>query len=135
MLQEGELLPPSQAATALNVSIRVGSGSGSPYTLMTLDPDAPDPATPTLRSILHWLVTNIPSGGQASQGTEVAPWRGPNPPSGTHRYVFLLYEQPGRGPLHVDAPTQRTNFSARSFAAEYDLGEPCAATWFLSSKQ
>lgn len=59
---------------------------------------APLPALflrPCSREWLHWMVTNIPSGGTANQGHEVTPWRGPSPPVGTHRYVFLLFEQVG----------------------------------------
>lgn len=135
-------------------------------------PPHADPANPTRRSILHWLVTNIPADGDVSQGEEVRPppfppsrppirrlaapsagcwlqwqrdagprmhlgraglhavktcerraarpippdltcvsctppglqvsaWRGPNPPTGTHRYVFLLFEQASEEPLQV----------------------------------
>lgn len=32
---------------------------------------------------------------------QVTPWAGPRPPSGTHRYVFLAYAQPGEEPLDV----------------------------------
>jgi hypothetical protein len=90
--QDGELLAPPEAAAAPNVTIV--SGGEALFTLLTLDPDAPDPANPTRRSILHYLVTNVPAGGAASEGTEVTPWGGGRPPSGTHRYVFLAYPPP-----------------------------------------
>lgn len=134
-VEDGDFLTPEEAATAPNVSIEAVSGSAAYYTLLALDPDAPDPANPTRRSILHWLVTNIPADGDVSQGEEVSAWRGPNPPTGTHRYVFLLFEQASEEPLQVPAPESIANFSARDFSAEYELGEPIAVTWFTSSQQ
>ena len=68
--QDGELLPPPEAAAAPNVTIV--SGGDALFTMLTVDPDAPDPANPTRRSILHWLVKNVPAGGSASEGTEVS---------------------------------------------------------------
>lgn len=136
-LQDGQLLAPPEAAAPPNVTLT--SGGEGLFTLLTVDPDAPDPANPTRRSILHYLVTNVPAGGAASEGTEVrhatgrqegrvaegrstwhpsqlphhkhwvhasvqvTPWAGPRPPSGTHRYVFLAYEQPGDELLEVSS--------------------------------
>ncbi len=34
---------------------------------------------------------------------QVTPWAGPRPPSGTHRYVFLAFEQPGQELLEVSS--------------------------------
>lgn len=34
---------------------------------------------------------------------QVVPWAGPRPPSGTHRYVFLAYQQPGQEELEVSS--------------------------------
>ncbi|ONM18160.1 phosphatidylethanolamine-binding protein21 [Zea mays] len=31
------------------------------YTLVMVDPDAPNPSNPTLREYLHWMVTDIPA--------------------------------------------------------------------------
>ncbi|URD86146.1 Phosphatidylethanolamine-binding protein [Musa troglodytarum] len=38
------------------------------YTLVMVDPDAPNPSDPTLREYLHWLVTDIPATTNASFG-------------------------------------------------------------------
>lgn len=38
---------------------------------------------------------DVPASGTAADGFELTTWRGPAPPIGTHRYIFLLYEQPG----------------------------------------
>lgn len=131
------------------------------------DPDPPDPAKPVFREWLHWIVANIPGadGGEAAKGTEVTPYmyvfeafvyflsnaflilinvlcsqrRGPSPPIGTHRYAFLLFEQPNQEPLQINDPSGgqkngRKNFNSRQFAEQYGLGDPVAATYFLSHK-
>ena len=66
-------------------------------------------------------------------------FRGPAPPIGTHRYAFLLFEQPNQSPLQVTDPSGgrsdgRKNFNTRQFAKKYGLGDPVAATYFLSHK-
>ncbi len=43
-------------------------GDAEKYTLLLVDPDAPSPSNPTLRNILHWLVTDIPGSTSPSQG-------------------------------------------------------------------
>jgi len=72
------------------------------YSLLMLDPDNDTRQTHIYRQFLHWMVVNIPgvAGGQGvdvSRGFTVSPYMGcaPDPGSGRHRYVFLLYEQSG----------------------------------------
>jgi len=60
---------------------------GKLYTILMWDPDAP--AKP---SWIHWIVTNVESAEQIPQHI-VLSYQGPNPPSGTHRYYFGLFEQ------------------------------------------
>lgn len=77
------------------------------FTLIVDDPDAPDPAAPTM-TYVHWLLYNIPpdvTGLKESAGTGDLPsgtlegvndWErtgygGPCPPIGRHRYFFKLY--------------------------------------------
>ena len=61
------------------------------YTLILHDPDA------VVGNYFHWLVVNIP-GDNIKNGDTLFEYKGPAPPkgSGTHRYIFLLYEQPER---------------------------------------
>lgn len=85
------------------------------YTLVMSDPDA------AAKSWLHWLITNIP--GEANdvmEGQVVMPYTGPNPPSGTHRYIFTLYEQPA-GSIMVAKPSERGNFPVASFERQFGL--------------
>jgi len=67
------------------------------YALSCIDPDAP------MGDFVHWLVCNIPANvtelqkGQDFPGTEIPndfgkpSYGGPCPPSGKHRYVFVVY--------------------------------------------
>lgn len=136
-VENGVLISPADAAATPTARIKGGS-EGALYTLVCPDPDAPDPAHPVRGEWLHWIVTNIPAAGDASEGNEVGgrrhavplcllsarpppvvflhalthqtvhllpaqitSWRGPAPPIGTHRYIFLLYQQPNQEPLQV----------------------------------
>ena len=78
--------------------------------LLVRDPDAPDPAAPSL-TWTHWLLLNLPpaagglpeqAGNAGHSGTPVGAldglndwgrpgWGGPCPPVGRHRYQFVLY--------------------------------------------
>ncbi len=98
---EGAPIPERHTCDGDDVSPAL-SWSGAPpetgaYALIVDDPDA--------RSFVHWVAVDIPaevaalpeaaSGraagieGQNDFGT--SGWRGPCPPSGTHRYVFSVY--------------------------------------------
>lgn len=60
------------------------------------DPDNYDGPEPVYREWHHWLVVNIP-GSDLVAGETLSPYIGSGPPEGTgiHRYVYILYEQPG----------------------------------------
>lgn len=87
----GDISPPLEFAN-------VPEGAAS-LALICHDPDAP-----RAEGWTHWVLWNIPpdAGGFAQgsvpdgavQGTtdwNEAKWGGPQPPSGTHRYIFYLY--------------------------------------------
>ncbi|XP_042883742.1 protein D2-like [Penaeus japonicus] len=97
------------------------------YTLCMTDPDAPSRQDPKFREFHHWLVVNIP-GSDIARGKVLSDYVGSGPPrdTGLHRYVFIVYEQPG--PLECDEPIipknsaeHRRSFSIRKFAAKYNL--------------
>lgn len=83
--------------------------------LIVDDPDAPDPAAPTMTWV-HWVLVDIPTGAATiPEGGQPLPkgcreglndWRrtgygGPCPPLGRHRYFFKLYALDTRLPgLH-----------------------------------
>lgn len=72
-----------------------------------------------------------------SKGEVLSAYIGSGPPEGTglHRYVFLLYKQPGK--LTFDEPRltnrsgeKRACFSIRKFAQKYKLGDPIAGNMY-----
>jgi len=65
---------------------------GTYYTLIMWDPDVPGAIQP---GFLHWLATNLTTPRDIALHS-VVPYYGPHPPSGTHRYFFGLFQQPGR---------------------------------------
>lgn len=73
------------------------------YTLIMSDPDAPSRANPTIREVRHWYVVNIP-GNKVDEGETLFDYIGSGPPkdTGLHRYVFILFKQPGK--LEFDEP-------------------------------
>ncbi|XP_073817246.1 protein D3-like [Musca autumnalis] len=109
---------------------------GAYYTLIMTDPDAPSRVEPKFREFRHWLVVNIP-GNHIDQGEVLAAYIGSGPPKGTglHRYVFLLYKQPGK--LEFDearvgnnSRQDRPKFKAAAFAEKYNLGSPIAGNFY-----
>nr|UUW44838.1 flowering locus T/terminal flower 1_1 [Equisetum bogotense] len=102
------------------------------YTLIMTDPDAPSPSEPYLREWIHWMVTDIPAGADASYGKEIVAYEPPRPTIGIHRYVFVGYQQ--TVPMAVMTPCNRSNFSTRGFAEVYRLGLPVAAVYFNAQK-
>ncbi|KAJ1282964.1 hypothetical protein BS78_03G091400 [Paspalum vaginatum] len=130
-ISNGCLLKPS--ATAAPPLVRISGRRNDLYTLIMTDPDAPSPSDPTMREYLHWIVTNIPGGTDASKGEDVVEYMGPRPPVGIHRYVMVLFEQKTR--VQAEAPEGRANFNTRAFAAAHELGLPTAVVYFNSQKE
>lgn len=101
--------------------------AGKVYTVLMSDPDA------AAKSWLHWLITNIPGeSNDILQGQTVVLYEGPAPPSGTHRYIFTLYEQPA-GSIMVAKPTERGNFPVQSFETKFGLQKTVSRTVRVSS--
>ncbi|KAF3779822.1 HEADING DATE 3A protein [Nymphaea thermarum] len=95
------------------------------YTLVMVDPDAPNPSSPTLREYLHcihWFVLR-----------EVVCYEQPRPSVGIHRLILVLFQQLGRETVY--APSWRHNFSTRDFALQYKLGLPVAAVYFNCQRE
>lgn len=130
----GNTLTPTQVQCQPTVSYPAEASAF--YTLCMTDPDAPSRATPKYREWHHWLVVNIP-GCNVEQGETLSQYVGSGPPKGTglHRYVFLVYKQPGKLTCDERRLTNRSgdhrgNFKIRDFAAKYCLGEPVAANFY-----
>ncbi|KAF8390152.1 hypothetical protein HHK36_024674 [Tetracentron sinense] len=109
--------------------IRITGNANDLYTLVMTDPDAPTPANPTERELLHWIVVDIPGGSDPSQGNEIVPYMDPRPQLGIHGFVFVLFQQTTPLPS-VELPTSRFNFNTRAFADKLGLGLPVAGIYF-----
>ncbi|XP_072999818.1 protein FLOWERINGUS T 1-like [Typha latifolia] len=128
----GSEFRPSAVASKPRVDVG-GEDLRISYTLVMVDPDAPNPSNPTLREYLHWLVTDIPATTDANFGQEIVCYEGPQPRAGIHRMVFVLFQQLGRDT--VFAPSVRHNFSTRNFARQNNLGLPVAAAFFNCQRE
>ncbi|CAL4965889.1 unnamed protein product [Urochloa decumbens] len=126
-LLNGADFRPSAVAARPRVEIG-GTDLRQSYTLVMVDPDAPNPSNPTLREYLHWFVTDIPGTTDAGFGREGICYESPLPRAGIHRVVFVLFQQTVRG--SVVAPHLRHNFCTRNFAVYHGLGAPVAAAFF-----
>lgn len=125
-----------KSCNAFFLQINYSADADTFYLLCMVDPDAPSRADPKFREVLHWLVGNIP-GDNVTAGDILTAYVGSGAPQGTglHRYIFLLFKQPGK--LQFDEPKvpntsreNRPNFSIRKFAQKYKLGEPVAYNGF-----
>jgi phosphatidylethanolamine-binding protein (PEBP) family uncharacterized protein len=121
-------------------------GAGGRFTLLLVDPDAPGPKDPSLRSVLHWAVTDMGGGGGASEsaaadasssggggggrattaagGREAVSYKAPSPEWGNHRFVFLLFRQPAGAASSGGAPplpAARPGFDVAAWAAQHGL--------------
>ncbi|KAK9735841.1 hypothetical protein RND81_04G232100 [Saponaria officinalis] len=123
---------PSQVVNQPKVDVG-GGDLRTFYTLVMVDPDAPSPSDPNLREYLHWLVTDIPGTTNATFGKEEFGYESPQPSSGIHRFIFVLFRQLGRQTVY--APGWRQNFNTRDFAVLYNLGLPVAAVYYNCQRE
>ncbi|GLJ55969.1 hypothetical protein SUGI_1201500 [Cryptomeria japonica] len=103
------------------------------FTLIMTDPDSPSPSDPSGREYLHWIVSDIPGTKCNYCGREIVSYESPSAMIGIHRYVFVLFEQNGRGT--VDPPPSRLHFKTRQFAERNGLGSPVAAVYFNARRE
>ncbi|XP_008780096.1 protein HEADING DATE 3A-like [Phoenix dactylifera] len=132
LLFNGAGLKPSAVVNRPSVDVG-GDDLRTFYTLVMVDPDAPNPSNPTLREYLHWMVTDIPGSTDTNFGRELTTYESPGPAFGIHRMVFALFHQLGRETVFA-TPT-RNNFNTRDFAQENHLGLPVAAAYFNCQRE
>ncbi|ODM88162.1 Phosphatidylethanolamine-binding protein F40A3.3 [Orchesella cincta] len=130
----GNTLPPHEVENPPTISWN--ADKNKLYLLCLTDPDAPSRKQPTHREWHHWLVGNIP-GTEITKGDTLTEYVGPGPPYGTglHRYVFLIYEQPGKltfdeKRISKDSDEGRGMFSIRNLAKKYKLGQPIVGNFY-----
>ncbi|XP_015907778.1 protein D2-like [Parasteatoda tepidariorum] len=104
------------------------------YTIVMIDPDAPDPYKPVYAQFLHWLVVNIP-GNKVEEGKVLTKYMKPSPPpySDPHRYILIVYQQRSYifSPSYMDMK-KRSRFSVNDFAKSLDLFGPIAGNFFYT---
>jgi len=116
------------------------------YTILMVDPDAPEPGNPMWKNILHWMVINVPEEGKANRhntdGDSVIDFAEPAPPYGSHRYTQILLRQKAvhaLDPAHIrhmagfnsTNPNVRTGFGVSDFIAAAKL-TPVNAKFFYT---
>ncbi|XP_075984219.1 protein D2-like isoform X2 [Anticarsia gemmatalis] len=133
-VSEGNVLTPTQVKDKPTITWEASPDQF--YTVAMTDPDAPSRKEPKFREWHHWLVGNVP-GTNVAAGDTLSDYIGSGPPPGTglHRYVFLVYKQPGK--LTFDEPVltnrsgdHRAMFSIAKFAKKYNLGDPIAGNFY-----
>jgi hypothetical protein len=122
---------------------------------VALDLDAPYQSVTVLGPILHWIqpgltpTTSPENGGRIALSSQDTPFianyigPAPPPPSGPHRYVFFLYEQPAdfdierllivkeRGKPVGNG--KRIRYNLEAFEQKAGLGEIVAGNFFVSN--
>ena len=134
---DGNTIPPEHTVSPPFVTFNPAPSTR--YTLIMTDPDAPSRANPTFREFFHWAVVNIP-GNEVSQGDEICSYMGAGPPhgGGTHRYLFLLYQQTAPIPPEnvnwaYEYCNQRGRLQAHELAGHLGMDTPVGFNGFTSA--
>ncbi|KIK65728.1 hypothetical protein GYMLUDRAFT_159200 [Collybiopsis luxurians FD-317 M1] len=131
----GDFINQNQTAGPPTFALQEAQGSG-PFVVAMVDPDAPDPRTPTEAQIRHFLGGNFKVGANnalVNSTPAITEFEQPNPPAGSeaHRYVLLVFKQPANfnNQQLVTPATSRDNFNISAFARETGLGNAIAGTF------
>ncbi len=100
--------------------------NGKKYTIIMWDPDVPEQFKP---SWVHWIVINLENQEDIPNKTLLS-YQGPNPPSGTHEYIFGLFEQ--KYDIFPEISI-RKQFNIDLFINNYELKEINRTSMFVSS--
>lgn len=136
-IQTGKELTPTQVKD--KPEVKWAAKTEEYYTLAMVDPDAPSRESPKFREWHHWLVGNI-FGSDINKGEVLSDYIGSGPPKGTglHRYVFLVYKQPGKcdftkvQKLPNNSGDKRGKFSISKFADQFKFGPPVAGNFYVA---
>jgi hypothetical protein len=147
-ISPGQNLSMQQVATAPAVTITPANSSvptTGNFTLMMVD-SFPFGRNESNNQILHWLANSasLQSDSSAypalnvstSRGLVVTNYVSPAPPvgSGIHRYVIMLFPQPGSFSPPANLSTANVgidlNFHLKDYISSSKLGQPIAATFF-----
>lgn len=119
----GEYIPLDEAQSEPRTKI-IGKNNNL-FTIVMVDPDAPAPNNPIYKYFLHWLIIN--------NSDTVEEFTPPNPPIGTHRYVFLLLRQQSYIDPKKIQIVSRQKFPLAKFINDFKL-KIMDSTFFQTSK-
>ena len=123
LVNNNEFLKPSE--TQVQPQIKYPFENNKLYTLLMHDPDS------IHGNRFHWIAINIVN--DIKNGDDLLPYTGPSPPpkTGTHHYIFELYEQDGS----IDMKLEERNIPMDSVKKILNIGEPISVVQFVSKNQ
>lgn len=129
-VSEPIFLKPTETQLKPAVSLK-GLDDKKYYTLIMSDPDAFG------GNHVHWIVTHI-KGNNFNTGNHFFEYYGPHPPknSGTHRYIFSLYESGKDIVKGVDLDPNKRQIELEQVLSKLNItGKPIYTTQFISENQ
>lgn len=123
IVNNNEFLKP--IATQFKPEIKYPFENNKFYTLLMYDPDS------IYGNRFHWIVTNIFD--NVKNGEDILLYTGPAPPpkTGTHRYIFELYEQIKSNDVKIEERNNSMNFVKKML----NIGEPISKIHFISKNE
>jgi phosphatidylethanolamine-binding protein (PEBP) family uncharacterized protein len=123
LVNNNEFLKPSE--TQVQPQIKYPFENNKLYTLLMHDPDS------IHGNRFHWIVINIVN--DIKNGDDLLSYTGPSPPpkTGTHHYIFELYEQDGS----IDMKLEERNIPMDVIKKKLNIGEPISVMHFISKNQ
>ena len=123
-VNNSEFLKPSE--TQIKPEVKYSFENNKLYTLLMHDPDS------VYGNRFHWIVTNIIN--DFKNGEDVLLYTGPAPPpkTGTHRYIFELYEQEN---INNNVNIEERNISMNFVKKMLNIGDPISKFRFISRNE
>ncbi|KAJ3050855.1 hypothetical protein HK097_008156 [Rhizophlyctis rosea] len=111
------------------------------HTVLITDPDVPSRADPSLGERRYLCVSNIPgealATGDLTKGEWLQDWEAPTPESGSglHRFVVVVYEQPGSEKIEMSVfEKSRDQFGSYKWAEGFGMRAIGANFWQAQEK-
>jgi len=99
--------------TLVKPTVKYVSSNTKYYTIIMIDPDAPNYENPIYKYYLHWLIIN--------NDKTIVDYAAPSPPkdSGNHRYYTCVFEQKNK--IDIKFNFERPNFNLEKFVEDNNL--------------
>ena len=123
LVNNNEFIKPSE--TQFKPQIKYPFENNKLYTLLMRDPDS------VYGNRFHWIEINIVN--DIKNGDDLLSYTGPAPPpkTGTHHYIFELYEQD----RIIDANLEERNIHMDFVKKKLNIGKPISVIQFISKNQ